>query len=115
MLTHNCEVCDSVFEEDIIPATDIERGHCDLFMFTKNGEWIDKLTIHRMGGRLSVFPRAVRALRRGLVPDADVVLEVFNGISFLTPLWLRLPRVTLIHLMDRIETVSRGDDDPGPF
>jgi glycosyltransferase involved in cell wall biosynthesis len=64
-------------------------------------EEIDNLTIHRMGGRLSVFPRAILALRRGLVDDADVVLEVFNGISFLTPLWLRLPRVTLIHHIHR--------------
>jgi glycosyltransferase involved in cell wall biosynthesis/O-antigen/teichoic acid export membrane protein len=64
-------------------------------------EEIDRLTIHRMGGRLSVFPRAILALRRGLVPHADVVLEVFNGISFLTPLWLRRPRVTLIHHIHR--------------
>src|SRR5689334_5778435 len=64
-------------------------------------EEIDNLTIHRMGGRLSVFPRAIRALRRGLVRDADVALEVFNGISFLTPLWLKLPRVTLIHHIHR--------------
>lgn len=71
------------------------------YLGASDKEEIDKLTIHRMGGRLSVFPRAVRALRRGLVPDADVVLEVFNGISFLTPLWLRLPRVTLIHHIHR--------------
>jgi glycosyltransferase involved in cell wall biosynthesis len=64
-------------------------------------EEIDNLTIHRMGGRLSVFPRAILTVRRRLVDDADVVLEVFNGISFLTPLWLRLPRVTLIHHIHR--------------
>src|SRR5919201_784443 len=64
-------------------------------------ERIDKLTIHRMGGRITIFPRAILKLRRGLVPDADVVLEVFNGISFLTPLWLRLPSVTLIHHIHR--------------
>src|SRR5215813_12178622 len=48
-------------------------------------EQIENLTIHRMGGRVTVFPRAIRSLRRDLVPDADVVLEIFNGISFLTP------------------------------
>ena len=54
------------------------------------------LTVHRMGGRASVFPRAVWAIMRGLGRDADVVLEVINGITFLTPLWLRTPRVALV-------------------
>ncbi len=50
-----------------------------------------------MGTRLTVFPRAAWAVLRGLGRDADVVLEVVNGIAFLTPLWLRKPRVTLVH------------------
>ena len=67
----------------------------------KDEERIGNLTIHRMGGRGTVFPRAIWKLRRGLVPDADVVLEVINGITFLTPLWLRLPRIALIHHVHR--------------
>jgi glycosyltransferase involved in cell wall biosynthesis/O-antigen/teichoic acid export membrane protein len=67
----------------------------------KAEERIDNLTIHRMGGRGTVFPRAIWRMRRGLVPDADVVLEVINGITFLTPLWLRLPRIALIHHVHR--------------
>src|SRR2546430_8122985 len=47
----------------------------------------DLLEIHRMGTRLTVFPRAARAVRRGIGADADVVLEVINGIAFFTPLW----------------------------
>ena len=31
------------------------------------------------------------------MPDVDVVLEIVNGITFLTPLWLRAPHVTLVH------------------
>src|SRR3954453_5915701 len=46
-----------------------------------------ELTMHRVGGRSTVFPRAIFKQWRGLVPDADVVLEVINGITFLTPLW----------------------------
>ena len=42
-----------------------------------------------MGSRTTVFPRAAWAVRRGLARDADVVLEVVNGITFLTPLWLQ--------------------------
>ena len=47
------------------------------------------LELHHMGSRTTVFPRAAWAVRRGLARDADVVLEVVNGITFLTPLWLR--------------------------
>ena len=64
-------------------------------------ERIDNLTILRMGGRSTLFPRAIWRLRRDLVPDADVVLEVINGITFLTPLWLRTPRLALIHHVHR--------------
>jgi glycosyltransferase involved in cell wall biosynthesis/O-antigen/teichoic acid export membrane protein len=63
----------------------------------KEFERIDGLTIHRIGGRSTVFPRAIWRQWRGLIPDADVVLEVINGITFLTPLWLRTPRVAFVH------------------
>jgi glycosyltransferase involved in cell wall biosynthesis/O-antigen/teichoic acid export membrane protein len=60
------------------------------------------LTLHHMGSRLTVFPRAMWAvLRRGIGRDADVVLEVINGIAFFTPLWLRRPRVALVHHVHR--------------
>ena len=55
---------------------------------------------------LTVFPRAAWAVRRGLARDADVVLEVVNGITFLTPLWLRRPRVTLVHHIHRDHYVA---------
>ena len=41
-------------------------------------------------------PRGAWAVMRGLGRDADVVLEIINGITFLTPLWLRKPRVALV-------------------
>ena len=59
------------------------------------------LTIHRVGGRSTVFPRTIWRQWRGLVPDADVVLEVINGITFLTPIWLDRPRVALVHHVHR--------------
>jgi glycosyltransferase involved in cell wall biosynthesis/O-antigen/teichoic acid export membrane protein len=55
------------------------------------------LAMYRIGGRSTVFPRAIWKQWRGLVPDADVVLEVINGITFLTPVWLRTPHVGLVH------------------
>ena len=59
------------------------------------------LTVHRMGTRATVFPKAMVAVLRGVGRDADVVLEVINGITFLTPLWLRKPRVAMIHHVHR--------------
>jgi glycosyltransferase involved in cell wall biosynthesis/O-antigen/teichoic acid export membrane protein len=58
----------------------------------------ERLTVHRMGSRLTVFPLAAWATFRGVGRDADVVLEVVNGIAFFTSLWrwLRKPRVLLI-------------------
>jgi glycosyltransferase involved in cell wall biosynthesis len=60
-----------------------------------------RLTVHRMGTRSTVFPRAIWAVMRGIGRDADVVLEVINGITFLTPLWLRKPRVAIVHHVHR--------------
>jgi glycosyltransferase involved in cell wall biosynthesis len=56
-----------------------------------------RLVVYRMGGRGTVFPRAAWAVMRGLGRDADVVFEIINGITFLTPLWLRKPHVALVH------------------
>jgi glycosyltransferase involved in cell wall biosynthesis len=60
-----------------------------------------RLIVHRMGTRSTVFPRAILAVMRGIGRDADVVLEVINGITFLTPLWLRKPRVAIVHHVHR--------------
>jgi glycosyltransferase involved in cell wall biosynthesis/O-antigen/teichoic acid export membrane protein len=64
-------------------------------------EVTERLEIHRVGGRSTVFPHAIWQQWRGLVPDPDVAFEVVNGITFLTPLWMRTPRVTLIHHVHR--------------
>ncbi len=64
------------------------------------------LTIHRLGGRTTIFPHAIVRQAFGLVPDADVALEVVNGITFLTPLWLRMPHVGLIHHIHRDHYVA---------
>ena len=60
-----------------------------------------RLVVNRRGTRLTVFPHAFLAVVRGVGRDADVVLEVINGITFLTPLWLRKPRVVMIHHVHR--------------
>ncbi len=64
------------------------------------------LTILRVGGRSTVFPRVIwRGLRKKL-PEADMVLEVINGITFLSPLWMRTPRLALVHHVHRDHYVA---------
>lgn len=60
-----------------------------------------RLTVYRAGNRATVFPLAILTVLRGVGRDADVVLEVINGITFLTPLWLRKPRVAMVHHVHR--------------
>ena len=64
------------------------------------------VTVHRKGGRKGVFPHTIARLCAGRVPDADVVLEVVNGITFLTPLWLRVPHVQYVHHVHREQYIE---------
>src|SRR5919107_1075925 len=83
---------------------DAREAHSD-----PGGSRLDgRLAVHRMGPRLTVFPRAAWATFRGLGRDADVVLEVCNGIAFFPSLWrwLRKPRVLLVFHVHREHYVS---------
>jgi len=51
----------------------------------------------RRSGRHTVFPTAIRDQLAGRLGPADAVVEVWNGIPWLTPLWCRVPRVAFIH------------------
>jgi glycosyltransferase involved in cell wall biosynthesis len=64
-------------------------------------ERLGAVTVHRVGTRSTVFPRAIWRQLRGLVGDADVVLEICNGVTFLTPVWCSTPCVTVIHHIHR--------------
>ena len=64
------------------------------------------LTVYRGGGRLTVFPRAIAQALTGGARDVDVVLEVINGITFMTPLWLRRPHVQYVHHVHREQYIE---------
>ena len=53
-------------------------------------------TVVRSGGTYSQFLRAPVAYWRGL-RDVDLVVEVCNGMPFLTPLWSRRPQICLVN------------------
>jgi glycosyltransferase involved in cell wall biosynthesis len=53
-------------------------------------------TVVRSGGTYSQFLRAPLNYVRGL-RDSDLVVEVCNGMPFLTPLWCRKPQICLVN------------------
>ena len=57
----------------------------------------DGSKIIRKGGRVSVFPGAALQVLRGNLGPVDGVVDVFQGMPFLSPLWTRHPRVGLVH------------------
>ncbi len=51
----------------------------------------------RRGGRLTVFPRTVVGeLLRSMGPY-DALVEIWNGVPWLSPIWCRKPRVLVLH------------------
>ncbi len=59
-------------------------------------EIIEGATVHRMGGRLSLFVlAAIYLLRHG--KRFDRILDVCDGIPFFTPLLTRTPQVLFVH------------------
>ncbi len=61
----------------------------------------------RRGGRYMVFPRAVLAELAGGHGARDGLVEIWNGMPFLSPIWSRHPRMVWIHqphteLWDRV-------------
>ena len=64
----------------------------------------------RAGGRLGVYPRAALTYLRGRTHRPDVILEVQNGMPFLSRLWARRPaKVILSHHVHRAQWVMIFD------
>jgi glycosyltransferase involved in cell wall biosynthesis len=57
----------------------------------------DGYRVIRRAGRYLVFPRAVLAERSGRHGPADALVEIWNGVPFLSPLWFRGRRLVLLH------------------
>lgn len=51
----------------------------------------------RRAGRYLIFPRAVLSERTGRHGPADALVEIWNGMPFLSPLWYHGPRLVLLH------------------
>ena len=54
-------------------------------------------SVDRMGGRMTVFPRAVAAELAGLNGTRDALVEIWNGVPWFSPIWARGPKVVWLH------------------
>jgi glycosyltransferase involved in cell wall biosynthesis len=57
----------------------------------------DGYKVIRRAGRHLVFPRAAAAEVARRTGPRDVLIEIWNGMPFLSPVWCRGPRVILLH------------------
>jgi glycosyltransferase involved in cell wall biosynthesis len=57
----------------------------------------DGYQITRRVGRYSIFPRTMISGFLGHLGRADGLVEIWNGMPFLSPLWARCPRVVFLH------------------
>jgi glycosyltransferase involved in cell wall biosynthesis len=53
--------------------------------------------VNRRSGRYSVFPHTMASGVLGRVGSKDGLVEIWNGMPFLSPLWARCPRVVFLH------------------
>lgn len=51
----------------------------------------------RRGSRYSVFPRAVTSELTRRMGPFDALIEIWNGVPWMSPVWCRRPHVTVVH------------------
>lgn len=66
----------------------------------------------RRGSRYTVFPRAFGSEMVGRMGRFDALVEVWNGVPWLSPLWTRKPRITFLH---HVHGPMWDQLLPGPF
>ncbi|MEP7192120.1 MAG: glycosyltransferase family 4 protein [Actinomycetota bacterium] len=86
----------------------VRRGHEVTLLCADHGlapqdETVDGVRLRRRGGRVGVYPKALRGLRRLERTESpfDVVVDVQNGLPFFSPLATRTPVISLVHHVHR--------------
>ncbi len=59
--------------------------------------WRDGYRVIRKAGRYMVFPRAAFSEFMGWHGGRDGLVEIWNGMPFMSPIWSRTPHVTWLH------------------
>jgi glycosyltransferase involved in cell wall biosynthesis len=57
----------------------------------------DGYEAHRQAGRYAVFPATALRGLTGKIGIGDGVVEIWNGMPFLSPVWAKRPRVVFLH------------------
>lgn len=71
----------------------------------------DGYSVSRRAGRYTVFPRSALAELTGRLGPCDGLVEIWNGMPFMSPLWWRKPRVIWLH---HVHGPMWGMTLPGP-
>jgi glycosyltransferase involved in cell wall biosynthesis len=79
---------------DVTMRTSYAQGHP--YEGTRDG-----YRIVRKHGRFMVFPTAVVAELLGSHGPRDGIVEIWNGVPFLTPLWATGPKIAFVHHVHR--------------
>ena len=51
----------------------------------------------RRGSRYSVFPRTMMGELSGRMGSYDALVEIWNGVPWMSPVWCRKPRILILH------------------
>lgn len=57
----------------------------------------DGYRVIRRGSRYSVFPRAMVSELTRRMGESDALVEIWNGVPWMSPVWYRRPRITVLH------------------
>lgn len=75
---------------DVTLRTSYAQGHAPVISR-------DGYRVIRRAGRYLIFPRAVVSELIGRHGPSDALVEIWNGMPFLSPVWYRGPKVVLLH------------------
>jgi glycosyltransferase involved in cell wall biosynthesis len=75
---------------DVTLRTSYAQGHAPVISR-------DGYRVIRRAGRYLIFPRAVLSELIGRHGRSDALVEIWNGMPFLSPIWYRGPKVVLLH------------------
>jgi glycosyltransferase involved in cell wall biosynthesis len=75
---------------EVVLRTSYAQGHAPVI--TRDG-----YRVIRRAGRYLIFPRAVLSELIGRHGPSDALVEIWNGMPFLSPIWYRGPKVVLLH------------------
>lgn len=75
---------------EVVIRTSFAQGH-------PNHAHRDGYQVVRKAGRYLVFPRAAASEATHRYGTRDALVEIWNGMPFLSPLWARGPRVVFLH------------------